>query len=52
LKTDTIGPKCDVWSLGVILYQLLFNKMPFESYDNKFDYKISPDFNDIPKTAK
>src|SRR5207245_631912 len=30
-KTDQIGPPTDVWALGVILYQLLARRRPFEA---------------------
>ena len=37
-----INDKCDLWSLGVLLYFLRFNEMPFDSELYK-TYKIFPD---------
>ena len=37
-----INEKCDLWSLGVLLYFLRFNELPFESELYK-TYKILPD---------
>jgi serine/threonine protein kinase len=37
-----INDKCDLWSLGVLLYFLRFNELPFESELYK-TYKILPD---------
>ena len=29
LRGDTASSKTDIWSLGVMLYELFFNKEPF-----------------------
>ena len=43
LKKQTIDSKADLWSMGVVYYQLLFGKFPFDSqsllYDTGLDTK-------------
>lgn len=31
LKGETYNRKADIWSLGVVLFQMIFGKCPFES---------------------
>jgi len=37
LKGENISNKSDIWSLGVIIYYMLFNKFP---YDGKTEYQL------------
>lgn len=38
IKGEKYGPKCDIWSLGVITYSLMCGKYPFEATDRKVLY--------------
>ena len=35
LKNEDYNSKCDLWSLGVIIYQLLFKCLPFPGRNDK-----------------
>lgn len=47
--TGNYGKECDIWSLGICIYQLLTGQMPFdgESQEEVFDKITSGEF-DIP----
>lgn len=34
LKKDVYNIKCDTWSLGIMIYQLTYGKLPFDSRKN------------------
>lgn len=54
LKGKPYGKKCDIWSLGVILFQLIFGKLPFpinQGY-SIFIEKVTTEKVSIPSSPK
>ena len=49
LKSLTFTHKCDVWSFGVMLYQLAFKTFPFGTY-NAYDINVDAGICYIPQT--
>lgn len=42
LRGEKYSSKCDVWSLGIIFYQMLFGKPPFiDKYDSKNEMNLT-----------
>lgn len=40
MRKDSYGPKCDVWSLGVVTFTLLCGYLPFDTDDESNDAEI------------
>ena len=39
LRSDKFSAKCDVWSVGVVFYQMLFGKLPWSGHTQADLYK-------------
>lgn len=34
LKRESYDTKCDTWSLGIMIYQMVYGKLPFDGRKN------------------
>ncbi|VDO49281.1 unnamed protein product, partial [Haemonchus placei] len=57
LRGDQVGPPCDYWALGVIVFQMISGEAPFRAVNNfhlmnkiqKLDFSFPAEFPDVPK---
>ena len=52
VECDKVDYGTDLWSLGVCLYYILFNKFPFDSNHNDYDQKNNYSIDDVFENIK